>query len=734
MELYGISKEQIYLFNNGKDYESYNIFGAHKYQYNNKWGVRFSVYAPNAKSVSVVCNLNHWDKNANKLSLFEDTGVWVGFYEDCDVYEVYKYCIETASGEFILKSDPYAFWSEVRPATASRVYDLNGFKWTDEKFLKEREKRDFLKEPMNIYEVHLGSFKQRIENEYREHEDDVPIESYYNYRELADIIIPYVKKMGYTHIELMPLMEYPYDGSWGYQTTGYFSITSRYGEPKDFMHFVNECHKEGIFVIMDWVPGHFCKDEHGLYKFDGKEVYDGKEHKHWGTMTFNYAKKEVLSFLFSSAFFYLNMFHADGIRVDGVSSMLYLNYGVENPAERVFNKYGDEGNLEAISFLQEFNRIIGENFKGVITIAEESTAWPNVTKPQDIGGLGFHYKWDMGWMNDTLNYMRTDFPWREQEHGKFTFSMMYADAENYILPLSHDEVVHGKCSIINKMPGDYDEKFAGDRNLLLYQMTRPKAKLNFMGNEIAQFVEWKYYRGLDFNLLEFDKHKKFQNFIKDLNHYYLKEKSLWELDFEVWDGFQWIDADNRYQNIFIYERKGKELSDRTIIFLNFSKNSYEKFRFGVSLNGVYEEEINTNDEQYGGNNTNLNKNKIKSDKLPFHNKEYSIEISVPKLSGMVFKLKELIEDEDEKKDGKKKLVKSTSNTKKEKVVKKKSTTKEKVAKTTRKVEPKKNTAKKDTAKKDTTKKDTTKKSAATKQKATKTKTDKTKTTKKTTKK
>ena len=634
----GISKQQLYLFNNGLDYESFNIFGAHLYMLNSVNGVRFLVYAPNAKSVSVVGDFNNWDINRNIMQKDNETGVWYIFIEGLKQYELYKYAITTKNNEVIYKSDPYAFYSEMRPNTASKVYDIEGYKWTDKKYIEKRNNTNHFNMPKNIYEVHLGSFMQHNTNGQRDNILDIPKEAFMNYRELADKMVPYVKNMNYTHIEIMPLTEHPFDGSWGYQSTGYFSLTSRYGEPKDFMYFVDMCHQNNIGVIIDWVPGHFCKDAHGLYKFDGDYLYDGKEHKHWGTMTFNMKKKEVWSFLFSSAVYFIEKFHIDGIRFDGVSSMLYLNYGVENEAEKVFNKYGEEGDLDAIEFLQELNKLIGEKFKGVMTIAEESTAWPNVTKPKDIGGLCFHYKWDMGWMNDTLNYMKTDFPYRTKDHDRLTFSMMYANAENYVLPLSHDEVVHGKCSLINKMPGDYDEKFAGLKNLLVYQMTRPSAKLNFMGGEFAQFNEWKYFEGLDWNLLDYEKHRKHQDFIRELNRLYLEEKAFYELDFNIWDSFQWIDANNRNQNIYIYERKGSKESDRIIVILNFSKQSYEKFRLGSSLNGIYEEILNSNNEKWGGTNEFLNTKNIETEKIQYHDKEYSMEVNIPKLSSIVLKL------------------------------------------------------------------------------------------------
>ncbi|MBR1844370.1 MAG: 1,4-alpha-glucan branching protein GlgB [Lachnospiraceae bacterium] len=614
MELYGISKEQLYLFNNGLDYESYNIFGAHFIKHEGKDGVRFLVYAPNAVKVFVVGEFNEWKKTEKcEMTKIDDTGCFIVFIEGLKQYDMYKYLITTSEYRDIYKADPYAFHAEVRPGTASKVYDIEEpFQWTDDAFIKERSKADHFNKPKNIYEVHFGSFMQRGTDIWRDKPDDVPAADFLTYRELAEKLIPYVKEMGYTHIEIMPLNEHPYDGSWGYQTTGYFAMTSRYGIPHDFMYFVNESHKAGIKVLLDWVPGHFCMDEHGLRFFDGGRVYDGKEHKHWGTMTFNYNKKEVLSFLNSSAFFLLDKFHVDGIRFDGVSSMLYLNYGVDNPNEKVFNKYGDEGNLEAISFIQNLNKLIGEKYKGVITMAEESTAWPNVTKPADIGGLGFHYKWDMGWMHDTLNYLRSDFPYREQNHNMFTFSMSYAEAENYILSLSHDEVVHGKASIINKMPGDYDEKFAQVKVLLAYQLTRTGAKLNFMGNEIPEFIEWRFYESLEWFLLNNEKHKKHHEFVKYLNNLYLKEKAFYEKDMRVWEGFDWIDAGNAKQHIFIYERIALDPKDRCIVILNFGKDEIEKFKLGVNIPGKYEEIINSNDLKWGGTGTCINEEIIVS--------------------------------------------------------------------------------------------------------------------------
>lgn len=640
MELYGVSKEQLFLFNNGEDFKSYNIFGSHIINSNGIYGVRFLVYAPNAKNVYVVGDFCNWQKDDKyKMKKIDDTGCYIIFIEGLKEYDLYKYLIETADGRDIMKADPYAFYAETRPHTASKVYDIEGYKWSDTKYIKNRQNTNHFKMPKNIYEVHFGSFKQHITGIERKSFDDVPLEDFYTYKELTKSMIPYVKDMGYTHIEIMPLNEYPYDGSWGYQDTGYFAITSRYGTPKDFMEFVNECHKNNIGVILDWVPGHFCMDDHGLRYFDGGRVYDGKEHKHWGTMTFNYAKKEVLSFLNSSAVFLIEKFHIDGIRFDGVSSMLYLNYGVDNESEKVFNKYGDEGNLEAISFIQNLNEIIGREYNGVMTIAEESTAWGNVTRPKDVGGLGFHYKWDMGWMHDTLNYLKSDFPYREQNHNMFTFSMSYATAENYVLSLSHDEVVHGKASIINKMPGDYDEKFAEIKVLLTYQLTRPGAKLNFMGNEFPEFIEWRYYEGLEWQLLDIDKHKKHNYFVKTINKLYLNEKALYELDQDVWTGFDWIDASNSKQHIFIYERKND--TDRDIVILNFGKNEIDNFRVGVNAEGNYKEIINSNAIDFGGTGLFQNDDIIKTENVASHGRDNSIIVKVPKLSAIILKYSEV---------------------------------------------------------------------------------------------
>ena len=457
----------LYLFNEGKYYNAADVFGAHLAESGGTPGARFTVWAPRAKSVHVYGDFNDWNDWNRELYPIGSTGVWSLFVPGAKQGDKYKYIIETAAGDKLFKADPFAFWSELRPATASVVWDM-AFEWSDQRWTAKREKTDHFKEPKNIYEVHAGSWRKNGD-------------FFYNYRQLADELIPYVKDMGYTHIELLPLMEHPFDGSWGYQVTGFYSATSRYGTPQDLKYLINKAHKAGIGVIFDWVPGHYCKDAHGLYMFNGEYLYEKEEHPQWGTMKFDYGKKEVRSFLLSNAMFWIKEYHADGIRIDGVSSMLYLNFGVDDPGKKKYNIYGDERDLDAVSFCQELSAMVGSNCPGVFTVAEESTAWPLVTYPPEDGGLGFHYKWDMGWMNDTLRYVSTDTLYRKYEHSLITFSMMYTFNENFILALSHDEVVHGKASLIGKMPGDYYNKFAGLRVLALYQMTHPGAKLNFMG-------------------------------------------------------------------------------------------------------------------------------------------------------------------------------------------------------------------------------------------------------------
>ena len=631
---FGIGEQELWLFGEGTNYYSHRILGAHPMELDGVPGVRFALWAPGVKRVQVVGEFSNWQSDGRDLEHIGTSGIWAGFFPDLKVGMLYKYRIETAAGEILLKADPYAFSAEVRPGTASRITDLSGYQWKDKGWMTRRAKNYHFKKPLNIYEVHLGSWKQH--NVPRVGEKDVPPEAFYNYREAAEELVPYVKEMGYTHIELMPVMEHPFDGSWGYQVTGFFAATSRYGTPDDLKYFVDTCHRAGIGVILDWVPGHFCRDAHGLGRFNGEKLYEDMDHAHWGTYTFDFGRKEVRSFLISSGVFWMEEYHADGIRMDGVSSMLYLNFAIDDPAQKRYNKYGQEGNLEAVSFIQEFNRVIGTQFPGAFTSAEESTSWPNITRPPEHGGLGFHYKWDMGWMNDTLRYMKTDFPWRSGEHNKLTFSMMYAFSENFILPLSHDEVVHGKLSLIGRQPGDYWRQFAGLRLLALYQMTHSGGKLNFMGNEFGQFIEWRYYEGLEWFLLDYDSHAQHQQFVKELNRVYLEQPSMWQQSFS-WDGFRWIDADNSEQSILSYVRQGDKPNDLTLTVINFKTDSHFKFRLGVPKAGKYKEIFNTDEKRFGGSGTHYNPEVLTAEKIPANGMDWSIEITVPPIGGVILK-------------------------------------------------------------------------------------------------
>lgn len=616
-----LEQEEIFLFNEGSFYHCYLKFGAHRVKINEIWGVHFTLWAPNAIRVSVVGNFNHWQGVAHEMEPREG-GVWVLFIPEVGDEEVYKYELTTLQGETLLKADPFAFYSEKRPQTASIVYTLEGYSWGDGDWLSKRDKGALKRKPLNIYEVHLGSWKHKKDG------------SFYNYRELAEELIPYSKKMGFTHLELLPLMEHPFDGSWGYQGTGYYSATSRYGNPHDLMYFVDSCHQAGLGVILDWVPGHFCKDAHGLGRFDGTSLFEAGEHEEWGTYIFDFAKTEVWSFLIGNALFWLDKFHFDGLRVDGVTSMLFLDYAKEDqPWEP--NIYGGRENLEAMSFLKTLNQVVPHYFPEVIMIAEEATDVPKVTKPAQGGGLGFDYKWNMGWMNDTLRYIQTDFQWRQEKHQLLTFSLAYAFSENFILPLSHDEVVHGKKSLIGKQPGDYWRQFAGLRLLYCYKICHPGKKLLFMGGEFAQFIEWRYYEGLEWFLLEYPMHKKFSSFIGALNQLYLKEKSLWEEDFS-WEGFRWLDADNKKQSILVFLRQATD-KEFIIVILNLKPEYYPKFRVGVPLAGSYKEIFNSDSDSFGGSDQ-INETNFVAEAVPWHGLEYSIKIKLPPLAGVLFKL------------------------------------------------------------------------------------------------
>ena len=625
-----ISRFQTYLFNSGDNFKSYEMLGSHKVKIDGVNGWRFAVWAPKAVSVRVVGDFNDWNGYDKMLERIETSGVWYGFFTDIEEGMLYKYAIEAEDGETYYKADPYAVKSELRPGTASVTKDIsNNYKWGDKAWISARGKSSTLTEPMNIYEIHIGSWKI--------HDDG----SFYTYRELADELVPYVKKMGYTHIELMPITEYPFDGSWGYQVTGFFSATTRYGESEDLKYLIDKCHKNHIGIIMDWVPAHFPRDAHGLRMFDGTPVYEYAdprlgEHKDWGTMVFDYSKSEVISFLISSAYFWAEQYHIDGIRVDAVSSMLYRDYS-RNDGEWVPNEYGGNGNLEAVDFLKKLNKIMGTEFPNFMMVAEESTAWPLVTAPPENDGLGFNYKWNMGWMNDTLRYMGMDPYFRKDNHSLLTFMMMYAYSENYILPLSHDEVVHGKGSMLNKMFGEYDEKFAAYRTLLGYYMTMPGKKMLFMGGEFGQMLEWRYDDQLEWNVLEIDKHKRLHQYVKDLNHFYMENKALWELD-TSWDGFRWVNEADSENSVLSYIRRGRHAADNVVVVANFTPVERPIYKIGVPLAGEYEVVFHSSAVKYGGNKR-ITKKVYKTKNMQFSDMMYTIEVAIDGNSVMFLKKK-----------------------------------------------------------------------------------------------
>ena len=641
-----ITSDDLYLMAAGTWYRSYDKMGAHPTCENGASGYRFAVWAPDVRSVHVVGDFNGWDTLANPLSPLPTGGVWCGFVPGVGEGELYKFVLETMSGELLYKADPYAFAAELVPGTASVTAADPTYVWGDEEWLAHRSQNGHMHEPLNIYEVHLGSWKRHGDEPQGEPREDgtwpgpmdeFPAQrgAYYSYDDMAAELVPYVKEMGYSHVELLPVMEHPFDGSWGYQVTGYYAPTSRFGSPEGFMRLVDAFHQAGIGVILDWVPGGFCADAHGLAMFNGGMLYEREIHPNWGTHKFDFARGEVRSFLVSNALFWLERFHADGIRMDGVSSMLYLNFGIDNPAEKRLNEKGTEEDLDASAFIRQVNTAVGDYFPGTMMMAEESTAWPLVTYPPEDGGLGFHYKWDMGWMNDTLSYMQTDFPWRPGAHGKLTFSLMYAFNENFICPLSHDEVVHGKCSLITRQPGDQWRQFAGLRTLAFYQMTHPGAKLSFMGNEIGQYIEWRYYESIQWFLAkEYEPHAKHQHFIAALNKLYLEQPALWREAYE-WQGFEWLSADDAEHSIISFVRRGNE-GEELVVVINFDVNFRPSWRVPVPREGDYVELFNSDAEEFGGSGQ-LNGGTIQSRPEDCDGRPDSVIVNVPPLGGMILR-------------------------------------------------------------------------------------------------
>ena len=623
----GIGEQDIYLFNQGTHYNIFEKLGANPCVIEGVEGVLFGTWAPNAKRVSVVGEFNSWDGRRHVMRKLGGSGIWEIFIPNLRNNDKYKFEIKTTDNQILQKSDPYAKFAELRPSTSSLIFDINKYKWNDDSWYKSV--KDKYNSPMNIYEVHLGSWKRVEEDNNR----------FLSYDELANELIPYVKEMGYTHIELLPITEYPYDGSWGYQVTGYYAPTSRYGNPKELMSFIDKCHQEGIGVMLDWVPAHFPKDAHGLIKFDGTALYEHEdprqgEHLEWGTLIFNYGRNEVKNFLIANAIYWIEKFHIDGLRVDAVASMLYLDFCKEEGGW-VPNEYGGRENLEAVEFLKHMNSIIESKYPNVYMVAEESTSWPGVTKSANEDGLGFSLKWNMGWMNDFLEYVAYDPIYKKHHHYNMTFASTYAYSEKFILALSHDEVVHGKRSMLDKMPGDLWRKFANLRVAYGFAMGHPGKKLLYMGGEFGQFIEWNEKRPLDWFLLEYSHHSQMLDFVKELNHVYLDNGALWQKDFEGF-GFEWIDADDKDRSIYSFIRRGNKKEDTLVVICNFTPNVDEKFRIGVPFKGNWKEILNSDDTRFGGSGV-INTKVAKSEKILSNNREDSIGLRLAPLSVSIYK-------------------------------------------------------------------------------------------------
>lgn len=620
------------LFLEGKEHSAYKFMGAHFVTENRKRGVRFTTWAPSSSKIYVIGDFNNWElKEEYSMEKINERGIWSLFLPKLEEGINYKFAVVNECGNnTVYKADPYAFKSELRPNTASVLTKIKSFRWGDKRWLNKREKEGLDNKPMNIYELHLGSWKRKNGE-------------FMTYEEISHILPEYIKEMGYTHVEFMPINEHPLDASWGYQGVGYYSVTSRYGDLNGLKILINKLHKNNIGVLLDWVPSHFCKDEHGLFMFDGSPTYEygawwKANNEGWGTCNFDLGRPEVKSFLFSNAMYWINEFHIDGLRVDAVSNMLYLDYGREY-GEWEPNIYGGNGNLEAIAFLKELNTIIKNEGKGAITVAEESTSWEGITKPVKEGGLGFDYKWNMGWMNDTLSYIELDPIYRKYHHNKMNFSMMYNYSEKFILPISHDEVVHGKKSLINKMWGDDWKKYAGLRLYASFMMGHPGKKLMFMGCEFGQFVEWREWEELQWNVIEeFDIHRKTKEYFKALNHFYLDNSSLWSLDYEE-KGFKWIDADNSEQGVFSFMRIGKNKKEKLIFICNFTPEVYYDFKVGVPKLGEYVEVFNSDALEFGGAGNIMGDSILKAKEESFKDFDYSISVKVPPLGTLVLKVK-----------------------------------------------------------------------------------------------
>ena len=625
------------VFHTGDSVRAYDFLGAHLVNRNDKNGVVFRVWAPTARSVSVAGDFNNWNNEANYMYNI-GYGVWEVFVEGVKEFCTYKYCIESEYGDRLMKADPYAFHAQTRPGQASVVYDIESYSWNDSEWFNKRKENNISSSPMNIYEMHAGSWRK------------YPDGNFFNYQKLADELIPYLKEMHYTHVQLMPIMEYPYDGSWGFQTTGYYAPTSRYGTPSDFMAFVDKLHGEGIGVILDWVPSNFPTDDFGLARFDGSPLYESNDPKtskrdSWGTCLFNYARFEVTSFLVSCAMFWLDKYHIDGLRIGALSSMLYLDYG-KTEGEWEPNKFGGKENLDAVDFVKRLNTAVHMYHPDVMMFAEENTSWPKLTHKIEDGGLGFDFKWNMGWMNDMLHYMSLNSMWRPVNHDSLTFSFYYAFSEKFLLPISHDEVSHGKGSLIKQMPGKYDEQFAGVRAFITYMYAHPGKKLVFMGTEIGQFDEWNHEEAIQWDLLEFEKHKKLRTFFKELNKFYLDCKPLYELD-TVWKGFDWIHHDDYTNSVIAFKRTDKN-GDEIVSVCNFQPIRRDEYCIGVPKYGLYDEVFNSDEERFGGSGV-VNGNNIKTEVMKIHGFDQGLSLTLPPLSVIYLRCtKELEPDEAQK--------------------------------------------------------------------------------------